>query len=321
MIGVARPRGRDRIARASTVHWAVGAVDQALLQMPIRRPPRPEPVTPGVDPQGDAEPGPEVADGSRSPGRPCKLGLPDWQRERCCEPVEDNHGCAIYRQMRAGREVLRASQQTPLEGATAHLASAGDSLAAAAVAALADLDGVPDGMPGLARPKFSQSRRTPGRHRPSLAGRTRDHRRRPRRAVRGQPPNHPARHPGPPGAGHPAPWGGRRRRSQRTRAQYAAIYRGFLAWLADELGRPPTRQDLSGDVLAPWIARRASVGGHGGRGLSSASLRLECSALRRLDRHAGRPELAASLHASRQQAPRRRPSHVPSTSGRYVSPT
>jgi integrase/recombinase XerD len=95
----------------------------------------------------------------------------------------------------------------------------------------------------------------------------------------------------------------RRRRSRRTQAQYAAIYRRFLAWLADELGRPPTRQDLSGDVLARWIARRATAGGHSGGGLSPASLRLECSALRRLARHAGRPELAVSLHASRQQAP------------------
>jgi hypothetical protein len=50
-------------------------------------------------------------------------------------------------------------------------------------------------------------------------------------------------------------------------------------------------------------------------------LRLECSAPRFLVRHAGRPELAASLRASRQRAPRRRPSHPPSTSGRYVSPT
>ena len=95
----------------------------------------------------------------------------------------------------------------------------------------------------------------------------------------------------------------RRRRSHRTRAQYAAIYRRFLAWLAGELGRPPTGQDLSGDVLARWIAQRATAGGHSGRGLSPASLRLECSALRQLVRHAGHPELAASLHTSQQQAP------------------
>jgi transposase len=94
----------------------------------------------------------------------------------------------------------------------------------------------------------------------------------------------------------------RRRRSNRTRAQYAAIYRRFLAWLAGELGRPPTGQDLSGDVLARWIAYRATAGGHSGRGLSPASLRLECSALRQLVRHAGQPELAASLHTSQQQA-------------------
>jgi hypothetical protein len=95
----------------------------------------------------------------------------------------------------------------------------------------------------------------------------------------------------------------RRRRSHRTRAQYGAIYRRFLAWLAGELGRPPTGQDLSGDVLARWIAQRATVGSHSGRGLSPVSLRLECSALRQLVRHAGHPELAASLHTSQQQAP------------------
>jgi integrase len=95
----------------------------------------------------------------------------------------------------------------------------------------------------------------------------------------------------------------RRRRSHRTLAQYAAVHRRFLAWLADELGRPPTPQDLSGDVLVRWIAQRATVGGPGGRGLSPPSLRQECSALRLLVRHAGRPELAASLHASRQHTP------------------
>jgi integrase/transposase len=95
----------------------------------------------------------------------------------------------------------------------------------------------------------------------------------------------------------------RQRRSRRTKAQYAAIYRRFLAWLTDELGRSPTPQDLSGDVLARWIAQRATAGGHGGRGLSPASLRLECTALRQLVRRAGRPELAASLRTSRQHAP------------------
>ena len=44
----------------------------------------------------------------------------------------------------------------------------------------------------------------------------------------------------------------RRRRSHRTRAPYAAIYRRFLAWLAGELGRPPTGEDLNADVLARW---------------------------------------------------------------------
>jgi integrase len=203
------------------------------------------------------------------------------------------------------RRTNRASdEQTLLERATAHLASAGDSLAAAAVAALADLDGVPEGTPGLARPNRPASpaerrediaqawRDEPGITDAALAERFRVSGRTIQRDIQAL-----------------QEWGiqgrsgDRRHRSQRTRAHYAAIYRRFLAWLADELGRPPTRQDLSGDVLGRWIARRASVGGHGGGGLSSASLRLECSALRRLVRHAGRPELAASLRTSRQQAP------------------
>ncbi len=198
-------------------------------------------------------------------------------------------------------------EQALLEGSTAHLASAGDSLAAAAAAALADRDGVPGGMPGLVRsnrPASPAERRDaiaqawrdePGITNAALAkrfgvsGRTIQRDTQALQASQEQGIQRRARD--------------RRRRSHRTRAHYAAIYQRFLAWLADELGRPPTREDLSGDVLARWIARRASVGGHGGGGLSPASLRLECSALRQLVRHAGRPELAASLHAFRQQAP------------------
>jgi integrase len=183
-------------------------------------------------------------------------------------------------------------------------ASATDSLAAVAAAALANLEDLPAGMPGLARssrPASPAERRDaiaqawrddPGISDPTLAerfgvsGRTiqRDTQALQERGIQRRAAD-------------------RRRRSHRTRAHYAAIYRRFLAWLADELGRPPTRRDLSGDVLARWIAQRASVGGHGGGGLSPASLRLECSALRRLARHAGRPELAASLSTSRRHAP------------------
>jgi hypothetical protein len=68
-------------------------------------------------------------------------------------------------------------------------------------------------------------------------------------------------------------------------------------------GRTIQRDTQALQVLARWAIQRARVGGHGGRGLSSASLRLECSALRQLVRHAGRPELAANLRASRRQAP------------------
>jgi integrase len=183
-------------------------------------------------------------------------------------------------------------------------ASATHSLAAVAEAALANLEDLPAGMSGLARsnrPASPTERRDaiaqawrdePGitdtalAERFGVSGRTiqRDTQTLQERGIQR--------------------WAAdRRRRSQRTRGQYAAIYRRFLAWLADELGRPPTPQDLSGDVLARWIAQRPRVGGHGGGGLSSASLRLECSALRQLVRHAGRPELAANLHASRRQAP------------------
>jgi integrase len=194
--------------------------------------------------------------------------------------------------------VTAAAQPQPSPASVTH------SLAAVAEAALANLEDLPAGMSGLARsnrPASPTERRDaiaqawrdePGitdtalAERFGVSGRTiqRDTQTLQERGIQR--------------------WAAdRRRRSQRTRGQYAAIYRRFLAWLADELGRPPTPQDLSGDVLARWIAQRARVGGHGGGGLSSASLRLECSALRQLVRHAGRPELAANLHASRRQAP------------------
>jgi integrase/recombinase XerD len=194
--------------------------------------------------------------------------------------------------------VTAAAQPQPSPASVTH------SLAAVAEAALANLEDLPAGMSGLSRsdrPASPTERRDaiaqawrdePGISDTALAerfgvsGRTiqRDTQALQERGIQR-------------GAAD------RRRRSQRTRAHYAAIYRRFLAWLADEVGRPPTPQDLSGDVLARWIAQRASVGGHGGGGLSSASLRLECSALRQLVRHAGRPELAANLRASRRQAP------------------
>jgi integrase len=191
-----------------------------------------------------------------------------------------------------------ADEQALLEESTAYLAPADDSLVA--VAALADLDGVPDlarsnrpASPTERRDAIAQAwRDAPEITTTALARRFGVSRRTIQydiQALQEQ------------GIHRPAP--GRRRQSQRTRAQYAAIYRRFRDWLADELGRPPTPQDLSGEVLARWIAQRASAGGHGGGGLSPASLRLECTALRQLVRQAGRPELAASLHASRQQAP------------------
>jgi integrase len=194
--------------------------------------------------------------------------------------------------------VTTAAQPQPSSASVTH------SLAAVAEAALANLEDLPAGMSGLARsnrPASPTERRDanaqawrdePGITDTALAERFGVSRRTIQRDAQALQERGIQR------------WAAdRRRRSQRTRGQFAAIYRRFLAWLADELGRPPTPQDLSGDVLARWIAQRARVGGHGGGGLSSASLRLECSALRQLVRHAGRPELAANLHASRRQAP------------------
>jgi integrase/recombinase XerD len=203
--------------------------------------------------------------------------------------------------MRARPGALRASEQPLGEGTTAHLASGGDSLAAATEAVLTDLDDVPDSAPRLARPSHPANpaeRRDaiaqawqdePGITDAALAERFGVSRRTIQRDTQALQERGIQRR--------------RRRNSHRTQAHYAAIYRRFFAWLADEFGRPATRQDLSADVLARWIAHRASAGGHGGGKLSSASLRLEYTALRQLVRRAGRPELATSLHASRQQAP------------------
>ncbi|HEV8165256.1 MAG TPA: tyrosine-type recombinase/integrase, partial [Actinomycetota bacterium] len=191
--------------------------------------------------------------------------------------------------------VLPAAQPRPSP------ASVTDSLATAATAVLADLEDLPAGVPGQA-----------GSNRPASPAERRDAIAQARQGEPAIPNTVLAERYGVSGQhdtqalqelGIQRRAANRWRPSHRTRAHYAAIYRRFLAWLADELGRPPTRQDLSGDVLARWIAQRASGGGHGGRGLSSASLRLECSALRHLARHAGHPELAANLRASRQQAP------------------
>ena len=209
---------------------------------------------------------------------------------------------------RLGWRVQPATSDVPVVTAAAQPlptpASATGSLAAVAAAALANLEDLPAGVAGLARSKRPAS---PAERRDAIAQAWRDE---PgitdtalaeRFGVSGRTIQRDTQALQERGIQRRA--AARRRRSHRTRAQYGAIYRRFLAWLADELGRPPTAEDLSGDVLARWIAQRASVGGHGGGGLSPASLRLECSALHQLARHAGRPELATSLHASRQHAP------------------
>jgi transposase-like protein len=260
---------------------------------------------------GQFQPGRRICVACQQP-RPGRAELP--------QPQHDPPAVVWARAREQARR--RPIEQALLAGPTADLASAGDSLATAAAAALADQDGVPGGMPGPARSNRPASpterqdaiaqawRDEPGITGTALAERfgvsprtiRRDTQALQEQGIQRGPAN-------------------RRRRSHRTQAQYAAIYQRFLAWLADELGRPSTPQDLSGDVLARWIAQRASVGGHGGGGLSSASLRLECTALRHLVRHAGRPELAATCMPPGSRHPRQRPSHPPSTSGCSWSPT
>ena len=109
------------------------------------------------------------------------------------------------------------------------------------MAALADLDGVPDGAPGLARPNRPAN---PAERRDAIAQAWRDEpgitstvlaerfgvsRRTIQYDIRVLQER-----------GIQRRVGDRRRRSHRTRAHYAAIYRQFLAWLTDQLGRPLT---------------------------------------------------------------------------------
>jgi hypothetical protein len=134
-------------------------------------------------------------------------------------------------------------------------ASATDSLAGIAAAALADLEDLPAGRPALARssrPASPAERRDaivhawrdePGISDTALVERFGVSRRTIQRDIQALQERGIQRH-----------VADRRRRSHRTRAHYAAIYRRFLAWLADELGRPPILDDLSGEVLASLIA-------------------------------------------------------------------
>ena len=94
------------------------------------------------------------------------------------------------------------------------------------------------------------------------------------------------------------------RPSPKTRADYAAIYDRFTAWLAAGLGRAPLVDDLDLARLLAWRNHRERTGGRSGRGVTHATLRVELAALRALARQAGRPELAAALRApSGQGAP------------------
>jgi hypothetical protein len=309
----------------------------------------------GRGPAGDAEPGLEAADGSRSADRPWQAGPSRWQRsdrahprperyrrprylgqavhsrsrngrsprmERCCEPVKDNHAGAIYRQMRARPGARGAGEQALLEETTAQLAPADDSLAAAATAALADVEDLPAGIPGLARSSHPASpaqrreaiaqawRDEPGITTTALAERFQVSRRTIQHDIQALQEQ---------GIQRPAP--GRRRRSQQTRAHYAAIHQRFLAWLADELGRPPP-----GRISA---ARSSPAGSPSGRAsavtVARDYRRRRCSwsapPCANLSARPAAPSWPPACTPPGSRRPHRRPSHPPSTSGCSLSPT
>jgi integrase len=81
------------------------------------------------------------------------------------------------------------------------------------------------------------------------------------------------------------------RRSPKTRDDYAAIYRRFIAWLTDRLGGDPDLEDLTLEALLAWRDHRETSGGRRGQGLAPASLQVEVGALRVLARHVGLHEL------------------------------
>jgi integrase len=76
--------------------------------------------------------------------------------------------------------------------------------------------------------------------------------------------------------------------SASTRRQYAAIFRSFGDWLAEELGRPPLVGDLDADVLAAYGRYLATVGGRGGQPAALATRRVYLSMVRALARDLGR---------------------------------
>jgi hypothetical protein len=234
--------------------------------------------------------------------------------------------------LRLGRYALRGAPPSTvalpmrvrpevLEVATARLACAGDSLAAAAGAALADLDGAPAGMPGLAR---AHRPANPAERQEAIA-----------QAWRVDP--------GSPTPASTSGWGSGAETSSVTprpsRSGASSAARGTAGaeasasgpiapstgsslpgWPTNSGGPHPRR--ISAATSSPaGSSRRASVGGHGGRGLSSASLRLEGSALRQLVRHAGRPSWPPACAPPGSRHPRRRPSHPLSTSGCSLSLT
>ncbi len=87
--------------------------------------------------------------------------------------------------------------------------------------------------------------------------------------------------------------------STGTRRQYGAIYRAFAHWLRDQLGRPPTVEDLDTDVIAAYGRHLTTSGGRGGRPAAPATARVYVSMVRALARQLGREDAIADVRAPR----------------------
>ena len=89
--------------------------------------------------------------------------------------------------------------------------------------------------------------------------------------------------------------------SAGTRRQYAAIYRAFATWLAEQIGRPPLVGDLDADVLAAYGRHLAENGGRDGGPAAPATSRVYMSMVRGFARQLGREEAIADVRAPRHE--------------------
>jgi transposase len=221
-----------------------------------------------------------------------------------------------FQPARADATVVTATQPLPAP------ASATDSLAAVAAAALAGSEDLPAGRPDLAR---SNPPTSPAERREAVAQAWRDE---PgvtdsvlaeRFGVSRQTIQHDAQ--ALQERGIQRPTANRRRRSHRTRAQYAAVHRRFLAWLADELGRPPLGRI---SAATSWPAGSPS-------GLPAVAPVAEDCRRRRCGRNVApfailpatpaAPSWPPACTPPGRTRPRHRPSHPPSMRSCWPCPT